>query len=348
MPIVDKPRCFFDSYVGMDATDSSGGKNMPKVSVVMASYNHFNYVREAVRSVLAQSFTDFELIIVDDASSDNSPLYLRTLKDPRVRLIEHAVNQGVSATFNEAVEASSGEYIAVIASDDRWHEDNLARKAAWLDANPSCLAVFSKVRTIDAQGEPVDPPPYKFPDAVTRWDVLCGLFSGENLLCAPSEMLRRSAVAGRPFYDLRFLQLQDLEQHIRIALQGDIHVLPDASLDYRWHGGNLSHLRLGVMERIRVECTLLFDMLAAIDDATIINNVFPELAGVKAAKALVPFAVARRILNSGNLFNVFIACRLISTYFTDPGRAKFLFTHTDFSVTDFYELTTQVGGLGRA
>lgn len=103
---------------------------VPIISVIIPVYNHAAWVAEAVRSVLAQSFQDWELLLIDDASSDDSWAVLQALahelQDSRVRLWQHAKNQGAPATLNEGLQQAQGQYFAILNSDDTWHPERLA------------------------------------------------------------------------------------------------------------------------------------------------------------------------------------------------------------------------------
>jgi len=109
---------------------------MPKVSVVMPVFNREHYVREAIESILAQDFEDFEFIIVDDGSTDSTIEVVSGYSDPRIRLIEMPVNCGVSTARNVGLRAARSEYIAVMDSDDAALQQRLSKQIAYLEAHP--------------------------------------------------------------------------------------------------------------------------------------------------------------------------------------------------------------------
>jgi glycosyltransferase involved in cell wall biosynthesis len=109
---------------------------MPRVTVVMAAYNAAQFLRDAVASVLAQTYSDFELIVVDDASSDDSLSILQAFGDPRMRTIQHSTNMGAALSRNDALVAASGEFVAIMDADDLCAPTRLERQVAFLDANP--------------------------------------------------------------------------------------------------------------------------------------------------------------------------------------------------------------------
>ena len=107
----------------------------PKVSVVMASYNHEAFVREAIGSVLNQSYQDFELVITDDGSADGTVKAIQSVSDPRIRLNVFKENQGACAAVNDALARARGDYIAVLNSDDYFLPGKLEKQVAFVDAN---------------------------------------------------------------------------------------------------------------------------------------------------------------------------------------------------------------------
>lgn len=116
----------------------------PVVSVVMATYNHAAYVAEAIYSVLQQQGVEFEFLIADDASRDATAQVVAGIRDPRIRFMAHTHNRGACAVTNELIEQASGEFVAIINSDDRWlGTDKLASQLEIMRADPSlgaCLA----------------------------------------------------------------------------------------------------------------------------------------------------------------------------------------------------------------
>ncbi len=125
----------------------------PRVSVLLPAYNAEEFIVAAVESILAQTFTDFELIIVEDGSTDTTLSQIKNFTDPRIRLIEHAQNQGFAASLNDAIAAAQGEYLARHDADDWSHPDRFAAQVAYLDAHPAVGLLGSWYAKIDEAGE---------------------------------------------------------------------------------------------------------------------------------------------------------------------------------------------------
>ncbi len=126
----------------------------PLISIIMPNYNGYPYIKEAVRSVLKQSYKNWELIVIDDGSTDKSRRYLRllTLLDHRIRLLTNQMNCGVAYSRNKGVESAKGEYIAFLDSDDLWEEDKLANQISFMIRKNSLFSC-SPYRCINESGE---------------------------------------------------------------------------------------------------------------------------------------------------------------------------------------------------
>ena len=132
----------------------------PKVSVLIPSYQHAAYIRGAVESVLNQTFSDWELIVIDDASKDQSFEILSVFSDPRIRLYRHEVTEGAHKTLNEALDLARGEFIAILNSDDLYEEDRLQTlMAAALKTQRPDIFIFTDVAFMDGEGHPSEDHP---------------------------------------------------------------------------------------------------------------------------------------------------------------------------------------------
>ena len=125
----------------------------PIISVIMSVYNGLPYLKEAVESILKQTYKNFEFIIVDDASTDDSLKYLRSLKDMRIRLIKNTENLGLAKSLNKAINISNGEYIARMDADDVSLPRRFERQVTFLQKNPSIYLCGSWVNLINAKGQ---------------------------------------------------------------------------------------------------------------------------------------------------------------------------------------------------
>lgn len=256
----------------------------PRVSVVIASYNHAPYVGEAIRSVLAQSFQDFEIVVVDDGSRDGTPERVREIIDPRLTLEVFEANRGACAALNRGLELARGEFVAILNSDDRFLPGKLERQVAFLDAHPEVAAVFGYPRIVDERGEPFSDAAHKdfavfMVENRDRHAWLRQFFDAGNCLCHPTLLIRRHCydTAGR--YDARLAQVPDLDMWIRLALHYQIHVIAEPLIEFRIRDGqqNASAARPEVLVRDAWERQKVLAHYLRLNRAEL-AQVFPEYA----------------------------------------------------------------------
>jgi glycosyltransferase involved in cell wall biosynthesis len=125
----------------------------PKVTVLMPAYNAANYIGEAIDSVLQQTFTDFELLIINDGSTDNTKQVIESYDDNRIILIGHLVNHGIAAALNTGLSKANGEYIARFDADDICVPERLQEQVSFLDNHPDYVLTGSDAEYISENGE---------------------------------------------------------------------------------------------------------------------------------------------------------------------------------------------------
>lgn len=213
---------------------------MQRVSVILTSFNHEKYLCEAIDSVLSQTFTDYELIIWDDASSDNSWDVINQYADSRIKTFRNDENKGgIAYGVNKAIsEVATGKYIAIHHSDDVWELDKLEKQVAFLDTHPDIGAVFTNVRAIGEDSTPLNNPEHFYFNIFdqpnrTRHEWLNHFFYKGNALCHPSVFLRKKCYEECGCYRLSLAQLTDFDMWIRLCLKYEIHVLPEKLVRFR-------------------------------------------------------------------------------------------------------------------
>jgi GT2 family glycosyltransferase len=206
---------------------------MHSISILMPVYNGARYLGEAVESVLAQTHADFELIAVDDGSTDSSLEILRrfALRDRRIRVISRP-NTGIVGALTDAVALATGPLLARLDSDDIAAPDRLERQVAYLEANPDCVALGSGAWVIDSQGAVVDliVPPASH--AGIEAELLKG--NGASLL-HPSAVFRRDAFERIGGYDPSFCRAEDIDLYFRLLPEGRLANLLEPLIRYRQH-----------------------------------------------------------------------------------------------------------------
>ena len=225
----------------------------PTVSVVMTVYNTRQYVAEAVESVLAQTFGDFELIVIDDGSTDGSTAILRGLagRDPRIRLVSRP-NTGIVAAANEGIGLARGRYLARMDSDDVCLPRRFETQVRYLDEHPECVLVGSRVTVVDPYGSPV----FESGQKLTHDEIDAELLSsgGGWAIVQPSAMMRTDAVRRVGGYRGRHNVSEDQDLFLRLAEVGRVANVAEPLLLYRRHYQSVMHTqwrqRQEVKERI--------------------------------------------------------------------------------------------------
>ena len=222
---------------------------MVKVSVIVPVYNVERFIQETIASVLAQTFRDFELIIVDDQSPDGSIAICEQFADPRIQIV-HQKNRGLAGARNTGIRHAQGEYIALLDSDDLWLPEKLAKHVQHLEANPRIGISFSRSAFIDENSHSLGT--YQMPKLTD--------IDAPHLLCrnpignGSAPVIRREALEGIKFqdnlygeiedfyFDDQFRQSEDIECWIRIAIQTNwqIEGIPEPLTLYRVNPDSLS------------------------------------------------------------------------------------------------------------
>ncbi|MGK9148874.1 glycosyltransferase [Plantibacter flavus] len=222
------------AQLGMPLPRVSG--EAPRVSAVLTSYNNGAYLIEAVNSILDQTMDDLELVIVDDASGDDSWARLATLTDPRVRCYRLARNQGGAAALNFAIQEARADLVAVLNSDDVWELNKLQRQLEVFEQRPELGAVFTSARYVGPDGRSL-PMNEILPSAGvfrqpnrSQAEWLRYFFDQGNALCHPSILIRREFYEQYGLYDNRLRQIPDLDRWIELVKHYPIHVLGDEDL----------------------------------------------------------------------------------------------------------------------
>ncbi len=209
----------------------------PPLTVLLSVHNGRRYLREAVQSILDQSFGDFEFLIINDGSTDDSLEILNEFaqKDSRIRIISRA-NRGLTVTLNEGITLARGEFIARMDADDIALPDRLEKQLAYLQNNPECVLVGSRVLLVDPEGLPIR----EICDQQTHEDIDYALMTHGWPLVHPAVTLRTSAVRAINGYSEKYRTNQDHDLFLRLAEYGRVANLPDTLLKYRQHEKSIS------------------------------------------------------------------------------------------------------------
>jgi GT2 family glycosyltransferase len=300
----------------------------PRVTIIVPSYNHERFVAGAIESAFAQTYQDFEIVITDDASTDGSVdvlcAYART--DPRITLFLNRFNYETHAT-NHCIQHASGEYIAVLSSDDEFYPTKLEKQVDFLDRHPEFAAVFTQARIIDDEGRDFPDPSHFYctifqqPNR-SRHEWLRHFFFKGNCLCHPSVLIRRSVYDTLGGYNPLMGALDDLDMWVRVCLHHEIHILPNTLVNFRLRGShaNVSADTPENFRRVQYETIKILDHFQSPQALAQLHLIFPELANevLHEADAVKRHVLAMAALKSGGLAHRFWAIDRLYQLLSDP------------------------------
>lgn len=217
----------------------------------MATYNRADLLGAAIKSVLAQTYQNWELLILDDASADGTAEAVREFleRDRRISYHPSPVNLGIARNRNRGLDLAKGAYIATLDSDDLWHDpQKLERQVAFLESHPASVVLGTFARVIDEAGRPIGHFRYAAGDAGIRARLLL-----RNQFTHSSVVLRSRAL-GDQRYDAGLPIWEDYELILRLGRKGELANLPGAMTSYRQHAGNISKAarRRGAMAHLSI------------------------------------------------------------------------------------------------
>lgn len=211
---------------------------VPKVTVIVASYNNARFLPACLDSLLHQTFADFEVLVVDDCSTDNSLEIARTYsqRDPRIRVISTEQNQGVTHTKHLGLRSATGEYVAILDSDDIARPERLEMQVAWLDLHPETILVAGDYGVIDANGKTITRRK-RVPgdDVAIRWWLTFG-----NCLIHSTVMFRRQPASDSGGYDRYYFHGEDLDLYGKLLRLGKFAAIPAVVSLWRSHRASVT------------------------------------------------------------------------------------------------------------
>lgn len=214
----------------------------PTISVIMSAYNTARYLPESLESILNQTFRDFEFIIIDDGSTDDTLKILREYesRDSRLRIVSRP-NTGLTKALNEALALARGSFIARMDGDDIAMPERFERQVGYLRLNPDCVLLGSRVELIDPFGLKIALGDYMKLD---HEGIDAMLLAGKGgSVVHPACMMRRDALTKIGGYKEHYNNSEDLDLFLRLAEVGRVANLPDVLLKYRRHLESVSHTK---------------------------------------------------------------------------------------------------------
>jgi len=231
----------------------------PKVSVCVPTYNHAHFIRDAIESVLAQTFSDFELVVVDNCSTDNTREVVAgyAAQDARVRYVRNPENVGPRENLNRCIAEACGDYIKILCADDLLEPACLESSVRLLESRPSVVMVATARHIVDVQLKPLRVASYAGHDLIVdgRSVINYSLFNG-NYIGEPGAVMfrRRDALRG---FNTAFRLMIDLEMWLHILEEGDFAYIAEPLCTFRVHPGQETNNVVASLDFIDEEFWLL-------------------------------------------------------------------------------------------
>lgn len=207
---------------------------MPAVTVIMPVYNAAPFLKEAIECVLAQTYSDLTLLLIDDGSTDGSEAVISSFDDPRIRYVKNGQNLGLIKTLNRGIAMTETEFVARLDADDLTATDRLALQMEYMFAHPETGVCGTWYENIDKEGHRINT--VHQPD---RNELIKPAFLFNNPFMHSSLLIRTELLKKNPFSE-NYPHLEDYELWFRLSRQTRMVNLPRVMASYRWHGSNVS------------------------------------------------------------------------------------------------------------
>jgi glycosyltransferase involved in cell wall biosynthesis len=208
---------------------------MPKVTVVIPAYNAMRYLPETMETALAQTFTDFEVLVVNDGSTDHTAEWVSQVTDPRVRIVSQE-NKGLAGARNTGIAHAKGEYIAYLDADDLWEPTKLEKQVRCLDENPEVGLVYTWTALADQDGKSTG----RVISSHAEGNVWQELIEFNMVCCGSTPLIRRSCFDVVGLFSPDVSPSDDWDMWLRIANKFSFGVVKEALIRYRQHPSNSS------------------------------------------------------------------------------------------------------------
>jgi len=262
---------------------------MPRVSVVMSVFNDAGYLRESINSILTQTFTDFEFIIVNDGSTDGTEEIVRSYNDKRIVYVSNVNNIKLAASLNKAIKMSKGQYIARMDADDISLPSRLQKQVDFLDGNPDYGVVGSWIQIFGERsgiGE--------YPESYRK--IFYDFIFPDKTVAHPAVLIRKSVMtANNIFYDEDFDVAQDYKLWNDLKHYCKITNLQTVLLKYRVHGmsttstSRVSQLRKVQSVRMREFERYLSRKLKVYEEKVLLNGQFEDISIIQLLDILIRY-----------------------------------------------------------
>lgn len=316
---------------------------MPKISVCATCYNHEKFLPEFVESVKAQSYSDWELIVVDDCSTDGSWNLLQkyAAQDSRIRVFQNDRNRHMCYSGNRAAEMARGELITVISCDDVFLPEKLESDCELMAQHPDMCALYNEPSVVVS--EQTLSRSFPLPADFNRISLLSQELFGQNALTVPGLTVKRNVWNQVSGYNPLLRMTQDHDLHIKILEVGSVLKSPSSTVGYRLHDNNLSQRSECFLTAVANESVWLLSRhyLRGIASVKLAKELVPNHESYgHMTEASIPYFLARHALSCKETPCVNSAGYLaLAEFMSDEGNRRILERDCDFLAKDFMMLS---------
>jgi len=211
---------------------------MSVVSILMPMRNAEDYVEETIQSLLDQTFADFELIVVDDCSTDDSLSLVKSFSDKRIKILQGKA-EGISAALNLALDSAQGQYVCRCDADDLYPAERLKLQVEWLDAHPNYIALSGKFSSMDEKSCVIS----EFKTGESSCNITEELLNGVTRTTLCAFLIRTSALVQLNGFRKYFVTAEDIDMQLRLAETGAVGYIPENMYFYRIHDSSITHVQ---------------------------------------------------------------------------------------------------------
>ena len=276
---------------------------MAKISILCPTYNHEKYIKYFIDSVLSQTEQDFELIIIDDCSKDNTSQEILKYKDPRITFVKHDYNKGINATLTDLINLAKSDIVTTIASDDMLCKNYIECVLNTFNSNPDVSTVYVSLQYVDEENNEIKNGNVILDENKSQIDIIRDSFFGENPLPSPGMAFKKEAI--KDFLPLPFglIQYSDWQLNNYLLLNTKILVINKCLVNYRITPNSACSRSKKVINREKIETDLLMEPFLNIKDINKFKLIFKDFYEEFGEPTIstIPYFIARLALKSKNI-----------------------------------------------
>lgn len=316
-------------------------ENLPLISVLCSSYNHEKYVAYFITSLIKQTYKNWELIIIDDCSTDNNVAEIKKFTDERIHFYQQNINSGSSIVTTRAFSLSKGDIIVDCASDDALREDYFAKLIEIFDQKDDVGVVYSSLSIMNNKNQIKGH--WNLPQK-NRIELLQQMFFHGNYLFSPGMAVRRNFYKILIPMNFAIVQHQDYQWHVKLLLHTNCQLLDDYYVFYRFNEVNsisLSAKNTGGDNRYKLEEDYLMDTFLSIKDIDFCAQIILLDNYDCNDKDFIPFLLGKAALTSNVLEKRQWGYKTLINYFENPENFNKINNHFTFEFKDLLRLSEQ-------